>query len=108
MRSIEIDLAEPLDTILATVLSLPAGCSDVVRDPFTHEAEMKHLVRALHEAANSRHVEPKVNRVAITPPIFDSLKAKPFHVGTQTDLLIEAAARLIKRTGDCRRPRRDD
>ena len=107
MRSIEIDLAKPLDRILTTVLSLPAGCS-VVRDRFTHEAEMKQVVRALHEAANSRHGEPEVNLVAIAPPVFHSLKAKPFHVRTQTELLIEAAARLIRRTGDCRRPRQDD
>jgi len=95
MRHVEIDLAEPFEKILATVRSLPAGCSDGVRDRLTHEEGLEQVIRVLYEAANGRHVKTKVGFIPIAPPVFDSLKAKPFRVGTQTDFLIEAAARLI-------------
>ena len=95
MRSIEIDLAEPFEKVVATVLSLPAGCSDVVRDRLADEADLKLVIRGLYEAANGRHVETKIGMVAIAPPAFDFLKAKPFRVATRTELLIEVAARLI-------------
>ena len=91
---IEIDLAEPFEKIWATVLTLPPGCGDAVAD-LANKAELKHAIRGLYEAANGRHVETNVGLVAIAPPAFEFLKAKPFRIGTQTDLLIEAAARLI-------------
>ncbi|HZE12229.1 MAG TPA: hypothetical protein VE086_00595 [Chthoniobacterales bacterium] len=96
MRNIEIDLAEPFEKILATVLSLPSGRSDVVSDRLTNEAELALVIRRLYEAANGRQVETKIGFIPIAPPVFDVLKEKPFRVGTQTELLIEAAARLIK------------
>ena len=95
MKSIEIDLAEPFEKILATVLSLPAGGSDLITDRLRNEGEIRQIVRALYEAANGRHVETKIGLVAIAPPAFGFLKAEPFTVTTQIDLLIEAAARLI-------------
>ena len=95
MRSLEIDLAEPFEKILATVLALPRGCGDAATDCSTNQAELKQVVRGLYEAANGRHVETSMGLVAIAPPTFEFLKAKPFRVDTQTDLLIEAAARLV-------------
>jgi hypothetical protein len=95
MRTIEIDLAQPFEEICATVLALPTGSSDAVTDRLTNKAELKRVIRGLHEAANGRQVETKIGLVAIAPPAFEFLKARPFRVGTQTDLLIEAAARLI-------------
>jgi len=85
MRNIEIDFAQPLEKVLATVRSLPAGCSDAVTNRLSNEAELKRVIRGLYEAAND----------LIAPPVYAFLKAKPFSVTTQTDLLIEAATRLI-------------
>jgi hypothetical protein len=95
MRNMEIDLGQPFEKVLAMVLSLPAGCSNVVTDRLSKEAEIKRVVRGLHEAANGRHVETGIGLIKIAPPAYAFLKAKPFRVSTQTDLLIEAATRLI-------------
>jgi hypothetical protein len=104
MRSIEIDLAEPFEKILATVLSLPAGGSDLIIDRLRNEEEIRQIVRALCEAANGRHVQTKIGFVAIAPPAFGFLKAEPFNVTTQIDFLIEAAARLVARSITTDRP----
>jgi hypothetical protein len=96
MRNIEIHLAEPFEKVLNAVLSLPSGRSDVVSDRLTNEAELRVVIRRLYEAANGRQVETKIGFIPIAPPVFGFLKEKPFRVGTQTELLIEAAARLIK------------
>ena len=95
MRNIEIDLAQPFEKVLASVLSLPMGCSDAVTDRLSNEAEIKKVIRGLYEAANGRHVETNVGLIMIAPPVYAFLKAKPFSVTTQSDLLIEAATRLI-------------
>jgi hypothetical protein len=95
MKNIEIDLAHPFEKVLATVLSLPAGCSNAVTDRLSNEAELKQVIRGLYEAANGRHVETNIGLIKIAPPVYAFLKAKPFSVTTQTDLLIEAATRLI-------------
>jgi len=95
MRNIEIDLAQPFEKVLATVLSLPAGCSNAVTNRLSNEAEVKWVIRGLYEAANGRHLETNIGPIVIAPPVYAFLKAKPFSVTTQTDLLIEAATRLI-------------
>ena len=95
MKSVDIDLGEPFEKIVATVLSLPAGCSDGAGDGLANTAEVKQAIRGLYEAANGRQVETNIGLVAIAPPAFEFLKARPFRVGTQNDLFIEAAARLI-------------
>lgn len=104
MKNIEIDLAEPLEKILETVLLLPAGCSNAIGDRLKTEGEIKQAIRGLYEAAHGRHVETPLGRIAIAPPAFDFLKSKPFRVRTQTDFLIEATSRLIAGsvTADCR------
>jgi hypothetical protein len=95
MRNIEIDLGESFEKILATVLSLPPGCSDVVADRSRNEEDIRQVVRGLYEAANGRHVATSIGLIGIAPPVYAFLKATPFTVTTQTDFLIEAAARLI-------------
>jgi hypothetical protein len=95
MRNIEIDLAQPFEKVLATVLALPAGSSNSVTDRLSNEAELKRVIRGLYEAANGRHVETNIGLIKIAPAAYAFLKTKPFRVTTQTDLLIEAATRLI-------------
>lgn len=95
MRGIQIDLAQPFEEVLATVLSLPAGCSDPGGNRLENEVELNRAIRGLHEAANGRHLETKTSRVAIAPPIAAFLNKKPFHVVTQVDFLIAAATRLL-------------
>jgi hypothetical protein len=95
MRAIEIDLAEPFEKILATVLALPAGYSDAITDRLSNEPAIRQVIRGLYEAANGRHVETKIGLIAVAPPACTFLKAKPLKVTTQIDFLIEAAARLI-------------
>ena len=94
-QNVEIDLAEPFENLIAAVLSLPTGCRSLVRDPSANEAHFRRGIRGLYEAANGRQVETTVGFIAIAPPPFEFLKATPFQVGTRTDFLIEAAARLI-------------
>ncbi len=99
MRNIEIDFAEPFEEVLATVLSLPSGCSNAVGSRSTREAEIKEVIRGLYEGANGQRVKTKIGSIVIAPPACAFLKAKPFSVSTQIDLLIEAATRLIAGPG---------
>jgi hypothetical protein len=95
MRNIEIDLAQPFEKVLATVLSLPAGCRNAVADRLGNEAELKQVLRGLYEAANGRQVETPIGFIAIAPPVAEFLKAKPFQAATQIEFLIAAATRII-------------
>ena len=95
MRGIQIDLAQPFKEVLATVLSLPAGCSNPGDNRLENDVGFKQAIRGLHEAANGRPVETKSGRVVTAPPIAAFLNKKPFHVATQVDFLIAAATRII-------------
>jgi hypothetical protein len=95
MKNTEIDLAQSFEKVLATVLSLPPGCTPAVMDRFSDEADLKPVIRDLYEAANGRQVETNIGLIMIAPPAYAFLKAKPFSVTTQTEFLIEAAGRLI-------------
>jgi hypothetical protein len=95
MRNIEIDFAEPFEKVLATVLSLPPGCSNAVGSRSTREAEIKEVIRGLYAGANGQRVKTKIGSIMIAPPACPFLKAKPFSVTPQIDLLIEAATRII-------------
>jgi hypothetical protein len=95
IRNIEIDLAEPFEKILATVLSLPTGCGDVITDRLRNEEHISQVVRELYEAANGRHVETGIGLIRVAPPAYAFLQAEPFTATTQINFLIEAAARLI-------------
>ena len=95
MRNIEIDLAQPFEEFLETVLSLPAGCSSAGAERLENEAELEQAFRGLHEAANGRRVETIIGCVPIAPPVAPFLKERFFYVATQIDFLIEAATRII-------------
>lgn len=99
MKGIELDLAQPFEKVLATALSLPAGCASTRIDRLANEAEFKQVVRRLYEAANGRQVEAAIGMIAIAPPVAPFLKAKPFQVATQLDLMVEAATRIIGAPG---------
>jgi hypothetical protein len=98
MKKIDIDFAEPFEKVLATVLSLPSGCSNAVGNRLSNEAEMKRAIRGLYKGANGQRVKTKIGSIVIAPPACAFLKAKPFSVSTQIDVLIEAATRLIARS----------
>jgi hypothetical protein len=95
MRTMEIDFAQPFEKVLATVLSLPAGRSPAIANRLSNKAELKRVIRGLYDAANGRHVETNIGPITIAPPAYAFMKAQPFSVTTQTDLLIQAATRLI-------------
>lgn len=95
MRRIEINLSDPFEKVLACVLALPPGTRDLAGDGSGADQEFKQMVRELYEAANGRQVETAFGWIAIAPPVADFLKARPYCIETQIDLLIEAATRLI-------------
>ncbi len=95
MRTIEIDLAQPFEGFLETVLSLPAGSNNAGGDRLENEVELKQAIRRVYEAANGRRVETIIGFVPIAPPVAPFLKEKLFYVATQIDFLIEAATRII-------------
>ena len=95
MKGIQIDLAQPFEEVVATVLSLPEGCSNPGGNRLVSDAELKQVIRGLHEAANGRAVEAKNGRDASALPMAAFLKKKPFYVATQIDFLIAATTRII-------------
>ncbi len=95
MRMVEIDLSQPFEQVLETIRSLPSGCTNAENCRLENDAELKQVIRGLYEAANGRQVETSFGLVAIAPPVAAFLKALPFFVETQIELLIEAATRVI-------------
>jgi hypothetical protein len=92
-NTVQIDLNEPFERVAAAVLSLPTGDGSSANP--VRKAELITLLRRLYEAANGRHVETVVGRVPIAPPVAEFLKAKAFNATSQTDFVVEVAARLI-------------
>ena len=90
MKRIAINLSEPFEDVLAAVQSLASG------GPGAGDDELKQALRGLYEAANGRQVETPIGWIAIAPPVAAFLKLKSFYVETQIDLLVEAAARIIR------------
>lgn len=95
MKLIEINLADPLERVLMRVWSLPWGGTYTADNGSAEDAELKHAIRGLYEAANGRQVETPLGWIAIAPPVAPFLKARPFYVETQMDLLVQAATRII-------------
>lgn len=95
MRRIEINLSEPFEKVLTCILALPSGSSDILGNGSGDGKEFKDAIRDLYEAANGRQVETQFGWIAIAPPVADFLKARPYYIETQIDLLIEAATRII-------------
>ena len=92
-KKTQIDLNQPFERVVATVLSLPPGAANPEKPG--RKAELMTLIRSLYEAANGRHVQTVLGRVPIAPPVAEFLKAKPFHATSQTDFAVEVAARVI-------------
>ena len=101
MRSPVIDFAQPFEQVFAPVVSLPRGCTEAQVNALEDEAEFKQVIRGLYEAANGRHVETGLGVVAIAPPVAPFLKAQPFQVASQIDLLVEPATRIIAGSALC-------
>ena len=90
---IEIDLQQPFDHVLETVLALPPGGAN---SPNRITGMRLHaLVRHIYEAANGRQLESAAGLVPIARPIAEFLKAKPFKVTSQKDFLIATITRII-------------
>ena len=95
MKKIKIDLSDSLENIRDIVLSLPPGGSMVVQDSLAHQQEIKAAIRRLYETAHGRQVETCFGWMAIAPPVASSVKAKPLYVETQTDFMVQSAARIV-------------
>ena len=93
MKSITIDLNQPFERVLATVLSLPGGATNS-KNPVT-EDELRELVRGIYEAANGRHVETALGLIPVAPPVAQFLKTKPFNATNRMDFLIDVSTRVI-------------
>jgi len=93
--NIDINLAEPFEKVLATVLSLPTGKSNPPSHRLNNKMELKKAIRTLYEAANGRQVETTFGFVAIAPPVAAFLKERPFRVASQIDFLVTVATRLL-------------
>lgn len=92
-NTVQIDLNQPVEHVVAAVLSLPPGAANA--DKPAWKAKLIILLRGIYEAANGRHLETNTGFVSTAPPVAEFLKAKPFYAASQTDFVIDVAARLI-------------
>ena len=93
MKEIEIDLNQPFERVLATVLSLPGGTADSSNQ--VSNGELRNLVRGIYEAANGRQVQTALGLIPVAPPVAEFLKVKPFHAASRMDFLIDVSTRVI-------------
>ena len=91
MKRIEIDLSEPFEGFLATVLSLPKH--GVHANGSSSEEEIKQATRCLYEAAHGRLVETSIGPIPIAPAVAAFLKAELFSVNTRGEFLRLAEAK---------------
>lgn len=85
MKEIEIDLSEPFESFLATVLSLPPH--GVSANGSSNEEEIRRATRCLYEAAHGRVVETSMGAIPIAPAVAAFLKTEPFSVNTRSEFL---------------------
>ena len=90
MKRTEIQLSEPFEQVLASVLTLPSTLAEIEEDRFAGatdlessqsgncDVEVKEAVRSLYEAAHGRQVETAIGFLPIAPPIAGFLKEKPY------------------------------
>lgn len=88
-----IDLNQPFERVLASVLSLPRG--DANSDNPVTKDELRTLVRGIYEAANGRQVETALGLIPVAPPVAEFLKSKPFNAASRIDFLIDVSTRVI-------------
>ena len=104
VKRIRIDLAEPFETILEALFSLPTTDNAIYSEkaaashsgePFHQDSEVEEVLRGIYEAANGRQVATQIGLIPIAPPVAAFLKDAPFVVETQLDFLLQALARLF-------------
>ena len=105
VKRIRIDLAEPFETILEVLLSLPTTDNDIYYsekaaashsgESFHQDSEVEEVLRGIYEAANGRQVATQIGLIPIAPPVAAFLKDAPFVVETQLDFVLQALARLF-------------
>ena len=104
VKRVRIDLAEPFETILEALLSLPTTDNAIYSEkaaashsgePFHQDSEVEEVLRGIYEAANGRQVATQIGLIPIAPPVAAFLKDAPFFVETQLDFLLQALARLF-------------
>jgi len=104
VKRIRIDLAEPFETILEALLSLPTTDNAIYSEKaaashsgesFHQDSEVEEVLRGIYEAANGRQVATQIGLIPIAPPVAAFLKDAPFVVETQLDFLLQALARLF-------------
>jgi hypothetical protein len=116
MKQTKIDLLEPFEKVLTSVLSVPARDKVIAPSPAENAAslllpnrgdrspataaELREVLRCLYDAAYDRRVETQVGPVVIAPPMAPSLKDTPFYIKTQVDFLLEALTRIIGDASD--------
>ena len=83
MKKTEIDLNNPFEITLATVLALPGG----ENGSRTHDETVARALRCLYTAAHGRTVETAIGRIAIAPAVDASLKEAPMSLGSRVELL---------------------
>ena len=91
MKQTRIDLSQPFEQVLATVLSLPRTADDTLDT----DRELKQVLRGLYEAANGRQVDTTLGLIPIAPPVAEFLKETPFEVATQFEFVIKVTATII-------------
>ncbi len=97
MKQVKIDLAGPIEEIVAKLCSIPSanklsGGKDAVASELS--PDVAEVLRSLYEAARGREVATQLGLISIAPPLAAFLKDAPFYVETQTDFLLQALARL--------------
>jgi len=107
MKQTKIQLSNPFEEVLASVLTLSsmlaeideirfAGATDSeLRQSAKCDAEVKEALRSLYEAAHGRQVETPIGFLPIAPPIAGFLKEKPYYVATQHEFFLEAFTRIL-------------
>jgi len=115
MKQTAINLSEPFEEVLASLLTLPSALAEIdeVRFPKADDsesrksvkcvAEVEEALRSLYEAAHGRQVETPIGFLPIAPPVAGFLKKKPYYVATQHEFFLEAFTRIL--LGDSPRKR---
>ena len=112
MKQTKIDLLEPFEKVLTSVLAVPEKNKVITKSPAENATsllfpnpvdrsaatavELREVLRCLYDAAHDRQVETQIGPVAIAPPVAASLKETPFYIKTQADFLLEALTRIIR------------
>jgi hypothetical protein len=120
MKRTEIQLSEPFEEVLASLLTLPSTLVEInevrfagaaeseLRKSAKCVAEVKEALRSLYEAAHGRQVETPIGFLPIAPPVAGFLKKKPYYVATQHEFFLEALTRILvgdsPRKGQTNRP----